>query len=113
MSPDPALHLKTAGITHHQETQAANDEIDAPPVTAFPSHAHFLEFILMTFGRHLQLGDKSRLIFDSLHIVPESLAKKALYMSLKLLPSLIRCLLIHDHYLPFLMGKRHLSLKVK
>jgi hypothetical protein len=66
-----------------------------------PSHAHFLEFALTTFGRHLQqLDDKSRLVFDSpLHIVPKGLAKKALYVSLKLLPSLIRCLLIHGNYL--------------
>jgi hypothetical protein len=52
----------------------------------------------MTFGRHLQqLGDKLRPVFDSLHIVPESLAKKALYASLKLMPSLIRCLLTHGN----------------
>jgi hypothetical protein len=56
----------------------------------------------MTFGRHLQqLDDKSRLVFDSLHIIPESLTPKALYVSLKLLPSLIRCLPIHGDYLPF------------
>jgi hypothetical protein len=41
------------------------------------------------------MSDKSRLVFDSLHIVPESLAEKALYVSLKLLPSLIRDWLIH------------------
>jgi hypothetical protein len=57
----------------------------------------------MTFGRHLQqMDDKLRLVFDSLHIVPESLSKKALCVSLTLLQSLIRCLLIHGHYLPFL-----------
>jgi hypothetical protein len=66
------------------------------------SHAHFLDFVPMTFGRHLQLlGDKSRLVFDSLHSVPESQAKKALYVSLKLLPSLIRRMLIHGNYRPF------------
>ena len=57
----------------------------------------------MMFGRHLQqLDDKSRFVFDSLCIAPESLAKKALYVSPKLLPSLIRCLLIHGNHLPFL-----------
>ena len=56
----------------------------------------FLEFVLMMFGRPLQkMDDKSRFVFDSLYIVPESQAQKALYVSLKLLPSLIRCLLIH------------------
>jgi hypothetical protein len=54
----------------------------------------------MMCGRPLKkMDDKSRLVFDSLYIVPESLAQKALYVSLKLLPSLIRCLLIHGHYL--------------
>ena len=44
----------------------------------------------MMFGRALrQMGDKSRLVFDSLHIVSESLVKKALYVSLKLIPSLL------------------------
>jgi hypothetical protein len=44
----------------------------------------------MTLGRNLrQLDDKSRLVFDSLHIVPESTAEKANYIGLKLLPSLI------------------------
>jgi hypothetical protein len=59
---------------------------------------------LPTFGRHLQhLGDKSRPVFDSLHIIPENLANKALYASLKLLPFLIRCLLlIHGNPLPIL-----------
>ena len=90
---------------HPLSGDVIHDEFDAPPMTAFPSHARFLEFVLMTFGRHLQhLDDKSRLVFDSLHIVPESLAQKALYVSLKLLPSLIRCLLIHGNYLPFLNG---------
>jgi hypothetical protein len=61
-----------------------------------------LSFVLMTFGRHRQqLGDKSRFVIDSLHIVPESLAKKALYVSLKMLPPLIRCLLNHGNHLPF------------
>jgi hypothetical protein len=61
------------------------------------------EFVLMTFGRPRQhLGDKSWPVFDSLHIVPESLAKKALYVRLKLLPFMIRCLLIHANYLLFL-----------
>ena len=56
----------------------------------------------MTFGRNLQqLDDKSRFVFDSLYIVPESLAEKALYVSLKLLPSLIRFLLIHGSDVPF------------
>jgi hypothetical protein len=33
-------------------------------------------FVLMTFGRHLQqVGDKSRLVFDSLRIVPGYLPK--------------------------------------
>jgi hypothetical protein len=59
----------------------------------------------MTLGRNLQQpDDKSRLVFDSLHIVPESLAEKALYVSMKLLSSLIQCLLIHGHYLSFLNG---------
>jgi hypothetical protein len=40
--------------------------------------------------------------FDSLHIVPEILAKKTLYVSLKQLPSLMRRLLIRGNYLPFL-----------
>jgi hypothetical protein len=79
-------------------------EFDAPPTTAFPSDVHFPDVVLMAFGRHFkQLGDKSRLVFDSLYVVPESLAQKALYVSLKLLPSLIRCLLlIHDNDLTFL-----------
>ena len=71
-------------------------------MTDFPSHARFLELVPVMFGRHLQQGDKSWLVFDSLHIIPESIAKKALYVSLKLLPSLIRFLLIHGNYLPFL-----------
>jgi hypothetical protein len=78
------------------------DEFDAPPMTAFSSLAHSPEFVLLTFGRHLQQGDESRLVFDSLHTICERLAKKALYVSLKLLPSLIRCLLIHGNYLPLL-----------
>jgi hypothetical protein len=54
----------------------------------------FLEFVLMMFERPLdKMDDKSRLVFDPPYIVPESLAQKALYVSLKLLPSLIRCLL--------------------
>ena len=61
----------------------------------------------MTLGRNLQqLDDKSRFVFDSLCIVPESLAEKAFYVSLKLLLSLIRCLLIHGNYLPFLNGSQ-------
>jgi hypothetical protein len=58
------------------------------------------------FGRHLQqMVDKSRLIFDPLCIVPESLAEKTLYVGLKLLPSLIQFLLIHAHSLPFCLNK--------
>jgi hypothetical protein len=34
-----------------------------------------LEFALMTFGRHHQVGDKLRPVFDPLHIVPEQLAE--------------------------------------
>jgi hypothetical protein len=49
----------------------------------------------MMFGRHLQQGDKSWLVFDTLQIASEKSAQKALYVILKLLPSLIRCLLIH------------------
>lgn len=48
------------------------------------------------------MDDKSWLVFDFLHIVHEGLAQKALNASLKLLPSLLRCLLIHSYYLPFL-----------
>jgi hypothetical protein len=72
------------------------DELNAAPMTEFSSLAHIREFVLATLGRHLhQLGDKSRLVFDSLHIVGESLAKKALDVSLELLPFLIRFFLIH------------------
>jgi hypothetical protein len=39
---------------------------------------HFLEFALMTFGRHHQVGDKLRPVFDPLHIVPEHLAESPL-----------------------------------
>jgi hypothetical protein len=39
-----------------------------------------------------------------MYVVPESLAEKTLDVGLKLPPSLIRCLLIHGHYLPFLNG---------
>ena len=56
----------------------------------------------MTFGRHLHLRDKSRLVFDSLRIIPESPAKKAPYVSLKLLPSLIWCLPNQWYQIPFL-----------
>jgi hypothetical protein len=57
----------------------------------------------MTFGRHLQqLDDESRLVFYPLRIAPEGLAEKTLAVGLKLLPSLIRCLLIHGNYRPFL-----------
>jgi hypothetical protein len=66
------------------------------------AYCHLIpEFVLMTLGRHCQMGDKSWSVFDALKIVPESPATKTLYVSLKLLPSLIRCLLIHGHYLPF------------
>jgi hypothetical protein len=61
-----------------------------------------VEFILTMFGRHLQqMVNESRLVFDSLCIVPESLAQKTLYVSLKLLPPLIRCLLNRGNHLPF------------
>jgi hypothetical protein len=54
---------------------------------------------LMTFGRQCQVGDKLRSVFDPLRVAPERLAAKALYMSLKLLPFLIRFLLIHGSML--------------
>jgi hypothetical protein len=61
------------------------------------------ELVLLMFGGHpQQLGHKSRLVFYSLQIVPQSPAEKALYVSLKLLPSLIRFLLIHGTDLPSL-----------
>jgi len=56
----------------------------------------------MIFGCHFQEGDESRLVFNSWNIVYERLVKKAFYVSLNLLPSLIRVLLIHGHYLSFL-----------
>ena len=62
---------------------------DALTITGFPLHACFLEIVLMMFGRHLQQSDKLWLVFDSRYIVCESLAEKALNVSLKLLPSLI------------------------
>jgi hypothetical protein len=66
------------------------------------SHAHFPDFVLMTFGRHLQpLRNVLRFVFDFLHIAPESLIQKTLYVSLKPLPSLIRRMLIHGYYRPF------------
>jgi hypothetical protein len=72
-------------------------------LTNFPSSARFLEFVLLTFGRHLrQQGDESRLVFDTLHIACESLAQIASYVNLKLLPSLVWCLFIHGNYLFFL-----------
>lgn len=54
------------------------------------------------FGRHLQhLDDESRLVFYPLRIASERLIEKNFYVGLKLLPSLIRCLLIHAHDLLF------------
>jgi hypothetical protein len=78
------------------------DEFAAPPITEFPSLFHFPEFVPITLGRHLQqLVDKSWLVFYFLHIFCKSLAKKTLYVSLKLLPTLIRFLLIHVITFPF------------
>jgi hypothetical protein len=55
-----------------------------------PSSVHFLKFVLITVGRHLQqLGDELRLVFDSLHIVCDSLTKKVFYVKPKMLPYLI------------------------
>jgi hypothetical protein len=66
------------------------------------SRAHFSEFFLLMFRRHLQQPiDKSRLVFDPLRIVLDGLAEKTLDVRLKLLPSLIRCLLIHIDFLLF------------
>jgi hypothetical protein len=60
------------------------------------------EFVLITLGRSLQqLDDKSRLVFYPLCIARQSMAEKPLDVGLKLLPSPIRCLLIHGNYLPF------------
>jgi hypothetical protein len=57
---------------------------------------------MLTFGRHLQqMNSKSRPVFYPLRIALESLAQKALYVSLKMLPPLIRCLLIHGNDLTF------------
>jgi hypothetical protein len=50
-------------------------------------------------NRQCQVGDKLRSVFDPLRVAPERLAAKALYMSLKLLPFLIRFLLIHGSML--------------
>jgi hypothetical protein len=51
----------------------------------------------MVSGRHLQqMVDKAWFVFDPLRIVPEGLAEKTLDVGLKLLPSPIRCLLIHN-----------------
>lgn len=61
-----------------------------------------MEFDLMKFGRHLQqVSNESLLVFDSLCIVPESLAQKTLYVSLKLLPPPIRYLLNFCNHLLF------------
>jgi hypothetical protein len=67
------------GPFHHPLSgDVINNEFDAHPMTEFPSFAHFLEFVLITFGRHLlQLVDESWLVFDSLHIIHKSLAKKS------------------------------------
>jgi hypothetical protein len=59
----------------------------------------------MTFGRHhQQLGVKAWPVFDALQITTKRLVQKDLYAGLKLLPSLVRCLLIHGNYLLFLNG---------
>ena len=69
------------------------------PSDVIASRAHFPEFVLLMFGWHFQQPvDESRLVFDPLRVVPDGLAEKPLDMGLKLLPSLIRCLLIHALY---------------
>jgi hypothetical protein len=82
----------------------SNSYIFLPPFLErdIPSLARFREFLSLAFGRHLQhLDDESRLVFYPLRIAPEGLVEKTPDVGLKLLPSLIRCLLTHAHYPPF------------
>jgi hypothetical protein len=66
----------------------------------YRSRAHFRDLVLLTFGLYFQqMVNESRLVFYPLRVAPESLAEKALDVGLKLLPSLIRCPLIHGNYL--------------
>lgn len=70
-----------------------------------------MTLILAGRGPHLQKGDdEARLVFDAPYIVSERLSEKSLDVSLQLLPSLIRCLLIHVDFLLFLMMIDHLAL---
>jgi hypothetical protein len=69
-------------------------------MTAIASRAHFPDLVLLRFGLYFQqMVKESRLVFYLLRVAPESLAEKALDVGLKLLPSLIRCPLIHCNYL--------------
>jgi hypothetical protein len=84
----------------HHNLSGNDDKVDTPPMTKFPAHPCFLLVVIIMFGRHLQKGYKKWFVFDSLHIVCEILTPKAIYVILKLLPFLIRYLLIHVNYLP-------------
>jgi hypothetical protein len=64
-----------------------------------PANARFSLVILTILGWHLQQGDKGRLVFYFPHIVCGSLTEKVFYVKPKLLPYLIRFILIHGKYL--------------
>ena len=95
-------------LANHTLTQMDCNELMIKNSTSswrlkFSLHACFPEIALLMLGWHFQEGDESRLVFNALHIVDEHSPKKALYLILKLLPALIRVLLIHNDSLTFLI----------
>jgi hypothetical protein len=114
MSPHPIVNCYESGESLLSFIAAEASTIPPPMMPAGPLYrsvaaplpAHFLEFILMTFGRHIkQMVHEAWLVLDFLRIAPYGLSKKPLDVCLKLLPSLIRCFLIHGNNLLFSSAK--------